>query len=170
MRITIKLNDRSLRSAIKELEEVKLRIKRAQELIVDRLAEYGALRASLYYSVAQMNDDDIRPEISVVVDRSNMIATIYAKSKDVGFIEFGAGSRFASQQHPLNAEFGTGPGTWSDGPNGKGHWDDPKGWWYGASGQSKHTYGQPAAMAMYQTSLDIQQETERIVREVLMSV
>lgn len=170
MKITVKLNDSSIRSAIKELEDVKLRIKRAQELIVDRLAEYGALRASLYYSVAQMNDDDVRPEISVVVDRSNMIATIYAKSMDVGFIEFGAGSRFASQQHPLNAEFGTGPGTWSDSPNGKGHWDDPKGWWYSNGGRSKHSYGQPAAMAMYQASLDIQQETERIVREVLRSV
>lgn len=170
MKITIKLNDSSIKSAIKELDDVKQRLKRAQELIVDRLAEYGALRASLYYSVAQMNDDDVRPEISVVVDRSNMIATIYAKGKDVGFIEFGAGSRFAGQQHPLNSEFGTGPGTWSDGPNGKGHWDDPKGWWYGLAGQSKHTYGQPAAMAMYQASLDMQQETERIVREVLRSV
>lgn len=170
MRIKLRLNDGSIKNALKELDEAKLKIKRAQELIVERLAEYGALRASLYYSIAQMNENDVRPTISVVVDRSTMRATIYAQSKDVGFIEFGAGSRFAGSQHPLNGKFGTGPGTWSEGIEGKGHWDDPNGWWYRDNGRSEHSYGQPAAMAMYQASLDIQQECERIVREVLRSV
>lgn len=170
MKIRIKLSDKSLKAAIKELDSVRSRIERAQKLLLERLAEYGALRASLYYSIAQINEDDSRPEISVVVDHNALKATIYAKSQDIGFIEFGAGSRFASRQHPLNGKLGTGPGTWSDGPNGKGHWNDPKGWWYKKNGQSKHSYGQPPATAMYQASLDIQQECERIVREVLKSV
>lgn len=170
MKIRLKLSDKGLKDGIAELELVRERIKAAQELLVERLAEYGAMRASLYYGVAQTNADDVRPSITVDVDRHSLRAVICAESKDVGFIEFGAGSRFANAQHPLNSQFGTGPGTWSDGPNGRGHWNDEKGWWYGNGDKSSHTYGQPAAMAMYQASLDMQQECERIVREVLSRV
>lgn len=167
MVIKLRLSDKGIKDAVNQVKEAKKKLKWAQDELVVRLAEYGAMRASLYFSVAQMNEDDERPVISVKLDRGAKRATITASSRDVGFIEFGAGSRFASSPHPLNSELGTGPGTWSESSVGKGRWLDPKGWYYNRNGQKRHSYGQPAAKAMYQTSLDIQEEVERIVREVL---
>lgn len=168
MVIRMPLSDKGVDDAIKQLKEARSRIKEAQKQIVERLGAYGALRASLYYSVATKNPDDIVPTITVSINRSTMVATIKASSEDVGFIEFGAGSRFSGTAHPLNGEFGTGPGTY---PEGKGNWDNPKGWYYAAAdGTKRHSYGQPAGMAMYQASLDIQAEAERIVKEVLRSL
>lgn len=167
MVVKLKLSDAGISDAIKQLKATKKRIEAAQKELIERLAEYGALRASLYFSVAQTNPDDVRPIISVKVDRASKTATIYAGSRDVGFIEFGTGSRFAGSPHPLNSEFGTGPGTWSESSVGKGRWLDPKGWYYERNGAKRRSYGNPAAKAMYQASLDIQQEVERIVREVL---
>ena len=160
MVIKLRLSDKGIKDAIEQVKEARKKLKWAQDELVVRLAEYGAMRASLYFSVAQMNEDDERPVISVKLDRGSKRATITASSRDVGFIEFGAGSRFASSPHPLNS-------TWSESSVGKGRWLDPKGWYYTRNGQKRHSYGQPAAKAMYQTSLDIQEEVERIVREVL---
>ena len=62
--------------------------------------------------------------------------------------------------HPEAQEHGMGPGTY---PDGKGHWNDPKGW-YTPGGQ--HTYGNPPAMPMYTARKTIEEELPRIVKEV----
>lgn len=167
MVIKLRLSDKGVKDAINQVKEARKKLKWAQDELVVRLSDFGASRASLYFDSAQMSPGDEKPVISVKLDRGAKRATITASSRDVGFIEFGAGSRFASSPHPLNSEFGTGPGTWSEGPNGKGRWNDPRGWFYNRDGTKMRSYGQPAAKAMYQTSLDIQEEVERIVREVL---
>ena len=58
---------------------------------------------------------------------------------------------------------GMGPGTYP----GKGHWNDPKGWWYSnEDGSGHHSYGNPPNMPMYNTVKELEQELERVVREV----
>ena len=167
MVIKMPLSDKGVADAIKQLKDAKSKIKTAQREIAERLGAYGAMRASLYFSVAQKNPDDIIPSISVSINRSTMVATIRAKSEDVGFIEFGAGSRYSGTSHPLNSEFGTGPGTFREGGT---NWNNPKGWFYKRNGTKRHSFGQPAGMAMYKASLDLQAEAERIVKEVLSSL
>ena len=78
------------------------------------------------------------------------------------FVEFGSGIKYGSG-HPENAEYGMGPGTY---PNGKGHWDDPHGWYLPKDKGGGHTYGNPPTMAMYDARKTIEQDLVRIVREV----
>ena len=75
------------------------------------------------------------------------------------FIEFGAGITYG-YGHPLAGELGVGPGTY---PEGKGHWDNPGGWWY-AHGQ--HSYGNPPAMAMVAARDAMVADITTIAREV----
>ena len=72
---------------------------------------------------------------------------IYASGTAVAFIEFGSGAAMG-YGHPMAGEHGLGPGTWStdESLGGKGHWDDPNGWYY-KHGEKSH--GNPPAMAMY---------------------
>jgi hypothetical protein len=84
---------------------------------------------------------------------------IYAEGESVAFIEFGSGDKYG-HGHPQAGELGMGPGTY---PEGKGHWDDPRGWWYG---HGKHTYGNPPAMAMYQAVQAMTEQITMIAREV----
>lgn len=81
------------------------------------------------------------------------------------FIEFGSGDTYG-HGHPQNAEFGMGPGTYSEGPNGKGHWKDPNGWWIPKSAGGGHTYGNPPAMVMYRTARELEREIQTIAEEV----
>lgn len=152
-------NGKSIDKAIEKLEQYKNRIARKETEMLNRLSMLGASVASLGFRRAiysGKNDVNIRVEIV------GNVATIYAEGEAVGFIEFGTGARYG-HGHPQNGEFGVGPGTWSTSADGKGHWDDPKGWWYG-SGQ--HTYGNPPAMAMYGAVQTVAEQIATIAREV----
>jgi hypothetical protein len=115
--------------------------------------------ASIKFSRAIYNGSN---DISVRVDDTGSVAVIYAEGESVAFIEFGSGMKYG-YGHPQADEFGFGPGTWSDGDQGKGHWDNPKGWYYG-SGQ--HSYGNPPAMAMWGAVREITENVTRIAKEV----
>ena len=56
-----------------------------------------------------------------------------------------------------------GPGTY---PDGKGHWDDPNGWWFG---DGEHTFGNPPAQAMYDAKQEIINAIEQVANEVFNS-
>ena len=66
-------------------------------------------------------------------------------------------------QHPDAGKFGYGPGTWSDGPDGKGHWKDPGGWYFS---HGQHSFGNPPAMAMVHARDAILEQLTAIAREV----
>jgi hypothetical protein len=116
----------------------------------------GATVASIQFARAIYTGSN---DINVRVDDTGSVAVIYAEGEAVAFIEFGAGITYG-YGHPQAGEFGMGPGTY---PDGKGHWDNPKGWWFGSS---QHTYGNPPAMAMYNAVQEIAQNVTEIAREV----
>lgn len=124
-----------------------------------RLAAIGATVASIQFSRAIYNGSN---DVTVRVDNTGSVAVIYAEGESVAFIEFGSGAKYG-YGHPQAGEFGFGPGTYSDGPDGKGHWDNPKGWYY-APGQ--HSYGNPPAMAMYKAVQEITEQVTKIAKEV----
>lgn len=160
MRIVINpFNPKSIEQAIKEVNRYKTWVQEKENLLRQRLAMIGASVASIEFARAIYNGTN---DVSVRVEDNGKTATIYAEGSKVAFIEFGSGAKYGGG-HPMNAEFGTGPGTYSEGPYGKGHWDNEKGWWY-ASGQ--HSFGNPPAMTMVHARDTIVEQYTQIAREV----
>ncbi len=156
------LSDQNIRNAIKEVRRYREWVEKKETELRLRLAQVGATVASIQFSRAIYNGAN---DVSVRVDNTGSVAVIYAEGESVAFIEFGSGDKYG-HGHPQAGEFGVGPGTWSDGPDGKGHWDNPKGWWYG---HSQHTYGNPPAMAMYQAVQAMTEQITMIAKEVFKS-
>lgn len=160
--IKIELSQKGLDDAIKELNAYAEWVRTKEAELRSRLAMLGATVASIRFSRAIVGGSD---NITVRVDDTGNTAIIYAEGESVAFIEFGTGAKYG-YGHPDAGKFGFGPGTWSLSDQGKGHWDDPKGWWYGSG---KHTYGNPPAMAMYDAVKEIAENVTQIAREVFSS-
>ena len=154
--IKIELTNESIKAAMKELRRYKKWVTEKEAELRSRLAMMGATVASIQFSRAIYNGSN---DVTVRVDNTGSVAVIYAEGETVAFIEFGAGATYG-YGHPQAGEFGVGPGTY---PDGKGHWDDPNGWWFG-SGQ--HTYGNPPAMAMCSAVKEITENVTKIATEV----
>lgn len=154
--ITVTLDTKSINNAIKELKQYKQWVVAKEKALRLRLATRGATVASIQFSRAIYNGSN---DVSVRVDDTGSVAVIYASGSAVAFIEFGSGAKYG-YGHPQAGEFGVGPGTY---PDGKGHWDDPKGWWFG---HGQHSYGNPPAMAMYEAVQKMTEELTEIAREV----
>ena len=131
---------------------------KAREL-AERLATLGATVASIRFSRAVYTG---KKDVEVTVEALPNGYKVKADGESVLFIEFGSGVTYG-YGHPEAGEFGMGPGTY---PDGKGHWDDPKGWYLPKSGGGGHTFGNPPAMPMYESRKAIEQELPRIVKEV----
>lgn len=157
--ITVELSTESINNAIKELRRYKRWVTEKERELRIRLAQIGATVASIQFARAIYNGTN---DITVRVDSTKSVAVIYAKGESVAFIEFGSGAKYG-YGHPRAGEFGYGPGTYSDGPEGKGHWDNDGGWYYG-SGQ--HSFGNPPAMAMYNAVQEMTEQLTRIAKEV----
>lgn len=127
--------------------------------VCDNLTNEGIIAAHVAYSGADYADGK-----DYFVDREDLENGYLVKAggDSVLFLEFGSGVRYG-YGHPENAEFGMGPGTWSDGPEGKGHWDDPNGW---TTPGGNHTYGNAPAMGMYNARKVIEQNAEHAIHEV----
>ena len=156
--IRIQLSDESIRNGIRELRQYKQWVETKETELRMRLAQLGATVASIQFSRAIYNGSK---DVTVRVDATGTVAVIYAEGESVAFIEFGSGIKYG-YGHPQAGEHGVGPGTYP----GKGHWDNPKGWWYG---HGKHSYGNPPAMAMYDAVQTMTEELTRIAREVFRS-
>lgn len=150
------LDKESVSNAIKAVKQYKAWIAAKETMLRERLAMLGASVASIQFSRAIYNGSN---DVTVRVDSTGSVAVIYAEGQDVAFIEFGAGAKYG-YGHPQAGEFGVGPGTY---PDGKGHWDDPNGWYYA---HGKHTFGNPPAMAMWQAVQAMTEQLTMIAKEV----
>lgn len=162
--VKLSLSNEGIKSAIAQCREIKKSLQKAEKEIVERLATIGATKATLGFASAVIQTDN---DVKVSVRIKGSHATITAAGSEVGFIEFGSGARYG-YGYPVSETEVTapiGPGTY---PLGKGHWDDPKGWWYrDSAGARHHSYGNPPNAPMFYASLAVQEEAERVVREVL---
>lgn len=161
---TIRINgisDSNIKDAVQELKQYAEWVRRKESELITRLAERGRDVASIKFASAQYDGTN---DVSVRVDSTGSVAVIYAEGEAVAFIEFGSGAMMG-YGHPDAGKHGLGPGTWSmdEGLGGKGHWDDPNGWYY-KHGEKSH--GNPPAMAMYDAVQTITAELTTIAREV----
>lgn len=157
--INIKLSSRSIQAAVDELNAYKESIDKKLDLLCRRLAEMGAVKVSLGYARAIYSGDK---DISVTVEQIPDGYAIVASGESVLFVEFGAGARYGDG-HPLAGEYGMGPGTY---PNGKGHWNDPRGWYIPKEHGGGHTYGNPPSAVMYETAKELRAAVLDVAREV----
>ena len=158
-KITVDLSAKSIDSAIKEIRKYKAWVLEKEKELRQRLAMLGASVASIRFSTAIYNGTN---DVTVRVEDDGSTATIYAEGESVAFIEFGSGAKHG-YGHPQAGEFGVGPGTY---PDGKGNWDNPKGWYIPGG---EHTYGNPPAMAMVAARDTIAEQVMIIAREVFNS-
>ena len=156
--ITVKV--KGLTETLRRIEEYKIGVQRKANELARRLAEMGATNVSLMFARAIYDGQN---DFTVTVeDVPTGGYKIVVNGESVAFVEFGAGVTYG-YGHPQAAEFGVGPGTY---PDGKGHWNDPKGWWIPKDKGGGHTYGNPPNMPMYNTAADLRNEIERVAREV----
>lgn len=159
MNIELSLDTKSINKAIKELEKYKRDLENKARLVVEKLAFLGATNASLGYSRAITDTNDVEVTAEWINDTTMQVR---ASGRELLFIEFGTGITYG-YGHPEATQMGYGPGTY---PSDKGNWDNPNGWWYSRNGVPKHTYGNPPNPVMYDTKKLLEREAERIVREV----
>lgn len=154
MKVDVNIFDyASVSRAKRRLDEYYADLIEKANTVCEQLASMGAVRASLDFSRAIYNGTN---DVEVTVEPIDNGYAIHARGNAVLFIEFGSGASYG-YGHPEPE--GYGPGTYP----GKGHWDDPNGWWYG---NHEHSYGNPPAQAMYNAKREIQAEVQRIADEV----
>lgn len=161
---TIRINGISketIEVATQELRRYAEWVGRKETELITKLAERGKAVASVKFASAKYDGTN---DVSVRVDSTGSVAVIYAEGEAVAFIEFGSGAK-EGYGHPQADDLGFGPGTWSSNEElgGKGHWDDPNGWYY-KHGEKSH--GNPPAMAMYDAVQAMTAEITTIAREV----
>ena len=163
MNLRINLSAPSIDEAIKKLQDYQKRLDEKANKLAERLASMGATNVSLEFSrVLYTGPKDISVSVEAL---GNGRYAIIASGETVLIAEFGAGVTYG-YGHPENSKFGMGPGTH---PDGVGHWDDPNGWWLPKSKGGEHTYGNPPAMAMYNTEQMLKKEIRRVAEEVFSS-
>ena len=159
------ISEHNIDKAVKELHRYAEWVEWKRAELLTKLAERGRRVAEINFTFAIY--DGNKEDISVTVDERGTSATIYAKGEAVAFIEFGSGAK-EGYGHPQASEHGLGPGTWSTNEElgGKGHWDDPNGWYYE---HGKKSHGNPPAMAMWQAVQTMTEELTTIAKEVFSS-
>lgn len=167
--IKIKLNARSIKAAIKEVEAYRNNLRRIGTEICRRLAEeVGVEEAHVRFLNAQydgVNDSKVTAEPMENGYR------VVASGNAIAFIEFGTGVHYnAGSSYPLPKP----PGIVGIGEYGKKQGKKDK-WQYkgdpgtagvvSQDGRVVTTHGNPAQMPMYHATMAMQNEVERIVKE-----
>lgn len=130
-----------------------------------RLADVGVPIARATYATFPY---DGTKDYKITAEPTENGYKVLAEGQTVLFLEFGAGVTYG-YGHPKARELGMGPGTWSDGPDGKGHWDDPNGWYLPLSagkGRGYKSMGNAPTMGMYYAAQNMKDQIETIAREV----
>ena len=153
------LSSASIDAAIRELRDYTNWIERRANELAKRLADMGAVLASIEYSRVPYTGEKL-VNISVTELGENRYA-IVASGETVLILEFGAGIKYGFG-HPLEGRFGMGAGTYPE----QKHALDPKGWYLPKEKGGAHTYGNPPSMAMYNTGKELRNRIEEVAREV----
>lgn len=159
MRIDVELSESSIAQAIEKLRKY-------EKLLQSKLDEYVEALADIGINTINAEVSSIDPEMFGRVPDAKTSKEpgpsqdghskmrIRLSGEDVLFIEFSAGITYGTNDYPLPSGKGYGMGTY---PSGKGHWDNPHGWYYQDKSSpyainergTVHSYGNPAYMPMY---------------------
>ncbi len=146
------LDSASIRQAISELQ--KARQDNSQDVtdVCMQIAEVGRVRAEEEFASCPY---DGTKDVTVTAEPIQDGARLVASGETVLFLEYGSGA--LNPAYPGDDPYGRG--SWSTGPKGKGHWDDPNGWYYA---HDKKSWGNPPAAAMFHAEQDMRRRAESI--------
>ena len=167
--IKINLNKAgSLENGIKELENYKLRVQEKTRLLVQKLTDYGAeivrikiVNMGAYYS------GELMQGVSGYYSPTLNAGLIRVTSDHVAFVEFGTGVVGQNNPH-RNGEY-LSKAAWSYASGAKIFTtkDGRVGWIYPTDdGGFRFTEGMESRPFMYETSLELHKDLERITTEV----
>lgn len=164
-KIKVNLSPASVDKAIKELEAYEEHVKERCTAFGQALKQFGLTKLKIQI-LPHIDSGETLGSITAIDESTTDTVRfrLCVTSEAILFLEFGAGIKYShSARHPLAGELGYGPGTYP----GKGHWDDPNGWWYqDDGGQWHHTYGQPASKPVYITSLQMREQLVALAKQV----
>lgn len=155
--IKMSLSTRSIQQAIREIQRYKTELHTKLQIMCNELADLGletisAVIAEIPADEQGLKDGGLTVEPIYSRDDVPIGAAVHLRGSQVAFLEFSAGARYGTDSYPLESGAPYGMGTYP----GKGHWNDPKGWWYYDPTSSEanergyvHTYGNRAYMPMY---------------------
>lgn len=160
--IRFNLSRKSINKAIKDVEAYQRWLDDKIDELVQELAKEGVAVANAKFATAQY-DGPIDADVTWTSAGKGK-AIVRADGQTVLFIEFGSGIMYAGSHPEETPEVARG--SWSEGPEGKGHWDDPNGWYYA---HGKKSFGNPANMPMYEAKREIEAKFTEIARRVFAS-
>lgn len=166
-KIKIKLDNSSIQSAIKELENYKRKLEDNNEEFVKQLLRDGQKEANTILGTvpSTVSTDHYTDTIANTSgDKCNGYLNLIGSQ--VAFVEFSAGVTFGTMPggYPLPSGAGMGIGTYN--PGSDNAWS-PDGWAYmDSSGIVQKTYGNPAYMPMYYASQKMQKDAGKIAKGI----
>lgn len=161
--ISMSLSIQSIDATISELKKYKQWVADKTNEIARRLAEIGAMEASIRFNGAYYTDGE--KDISLSVERTETGYALIANGESVCFIEFGAGVYFNGSE-PYPSDPGRPDGVVGIGQYGKGHGKQDTWVYKNENDEIVFTHGTPAAMPMYHATKTMEKELLRIAREV----
>ena len=147
----------SLKDALKAY---KTALRASADIIARQVGETGAEAAMAVYDATPYTGS-VDAEVHLEQHGQGQYV-IVASGRTVLFLEFGAGVTYNFIPHPQAAYFGYGPETYP----GQKHAGDPRGWFISKSRGGGHTFGNPASMAMYNTSKALREKIPEIAMGV----
>lgn len=152
---------RGIERLLKALDEYEREMNRKAQELVTRLAQEGMEIARFTFDIAVY--DGVKDVTVYVEPRGELRTAVVAVGQSVLFLEFGAGY-LLGYGHPEPMSFG--PGTYP----GKGHWDNPNGWYLPKAVQEatgiEHSVGNAPSMGMYNAEKELEQRIQEIAAEV----
>ena len=164
------LSPESVDSAIKELQDYKDELQDKHKQLVERLAKIGIKVAEERYAEASAGSieagkmtspDSAVPTLEITTEDGGLTAVIQISGHDVTFIEFGSGIHFnghGGEPATKNAEkFGYTIGGYGTGLGLHHKWH---------YGNSKVSWGTPAADATGKIEEEIKNQIRKVVKEI----
>ena len=167
--IRINLNEKdSLERGIKELKAYKKRVQDNTRLLVQRLTDYGAevvrikiVSMGAYYSGGLLSG------VSGYYSPSLNAGFVKVASDHVAFVEFGTGVVGQNNPHQNGEYLSKAAWSYASGSKIFTTKDCRVGWIYPTDdGEFRFTEGMASRPFMYETSLELQRNLQRITREV----
>ena len=164
--IKLKLNQKSIQEAIREIEKYKKSLLDKNKIFVKRLSEIGIPVIDNRISSAKGDaDKSYNTYIEVNSSGENSQAVLKAEGKNLLIIEFGAGIHYngpaGSSPHPKGKELGYTIGSYGKGLGKNDYW-----YYISDSGEKMKSYGTQAAMPLYHASVEMRQKMVEIAKEV----
>lgn len=168
--IRIRLSEKDIDRAIKELEQYKQESIRKTELLRVKVAERIAALAQSGFNGAIVDDltgesgGARKANVQVSVDERENVSVVIAAGEDAVWAEFGAGvyhnGSVGSSPHPKGQELGLTIGGYGKGMGKRQVWG------FYEDGELKLTHGAPATMPLYNAMKIVCDEIVAIVKEV----